>query len=726
MSAITPIDNNIYLNPTINIAILGCISSGKSTLMNSLFAETYSSMNIKRTTMCPQVYCTDKRISSDASHSARVKAENDKMNKRLYEAGKLSSVKEMTYTVPSMPDIFSETINGALVEYKIYDIPGLNDGATKETFYSYITNNFYKFDVIVFNIDINSGLNTTDEIDILTLIKTQIDKMRRDYGREPRLIVVCNKCDDLYINDKKELVSSNEEIEGMYEQVSNIVKKHFPSKVPILKYSASNTYVYRCVAVRGKSFRPEHIDKIYINRLGEDNFGRVPWQRMSAGKSIDAQWELVKDKLTDNIEDSLLFSGFQNLRTTIGRDVIHTYIYDLMYSKINYHKDPSDFETRYTFITKLNLLFKCNYGEKQLNSFTDEKFNEMLRTYNPSQQITDANLEKMKKYKGCLDYMKDLSLHSSRHSEVLKMIEEYNTKFADYLLRAIETTNSWTGDWDQLSANLNHIHMTCGKERIIKALPKLVIVIFNKNWFGKMANYSKPIGLYNIFADNYLNHIDTVYDHTKPFNGTSVVRMEKYYEHLLDIAEHSKGTTITKTIEKRITNYQKQMADYDVKTIGSSQLKGVCIKDLIFKIDQIIKYHGIEVFDKNTGSIYNGLINLVNIDDVVTLVNHLTINGADKNILVMFYMNVIARYFNSRTNDQIVPLVKNYINKIYFQTDVELFNLLYCSIVNPVSCQIAFPVVCSHTDYDAATNYIVQFKDYVTTGVYGIWTGEIQ
>ena len=40
----------------INIAILGAVSAGKSTLLNSVFSETYSQCKIIRTTMVPQVY----------------------------------------------------------------------------------------------------------------------------------------------------------------------------------------------------------------------------------------------------------------------------------------------------------------------------------------------------------------------------------------------------------------------------------------------------------------------------------------------------------------------------------------------------------------------------------------------------------------------------------------------------------------------------------------------
>jgi len=54
--------NNI--TSSITIAILGCVSSdSKSILLNSLFGDTYSDMNIKRTSMIPQVYITDDKIN---------------------------------------------------------------------------------------------------------------------------------------------------------------------------------------------------------------------------------------------------------------------------------------------------------------------------------------------------------------------------------------------------------------------------------------------------------------------------------------------------------------------------------------------------------------------------------------------------------------------------------------------------------------------------------------
>src|SRR5690606_16500736 len=40
----------------INIAIVGCVSVGKTTLLNALFGKQYSDTKLQRTTMVPQIY----------------------------------------------------------------------------------------------------------------------------------------------------------------------------------------------------------------------------------------------------------------------------------------------------------------------------------------------------------------------------------------------------------------------------------------------------------------------------------------------------------------------------------------------------------------------------------------------------------------------------------------------------------------------------------------------
>ena len=50
----------------INVAIIGSISVGKSTLLNTIFTETYSDCKYKRTTMTPQIYYESGKVKGQA------------------------------------------------------------------------------------------------------------------------------------------------------------------------------------------------------------------------------------------------------------------------------------------------------------------------------------------------------------------------------------------------------------------------------------------------------------------------------------------------------------------------------------------------------------------------------------------------------------------------------------------------------------------------------------
>jgi len=100
----TQLLEDIYKNPTINIGIVGCISSGKSTLMNSLFSETHSDMKIKKTTMCPQVYKTDRKLAEDKTYAKTIRKQNKALNKKLYKEGVSNKYEEVTYNVLPIPE----------------------------------------------------------------------------------------------------------------------------------------------------------------------------------------------------------------------------------------------------------------------------------------------------------------------------------------------------------------------------------------------------------------------------------------------------------------------------------------------------------------------------------------------------------------------------------------------------------------------------------------------
>ena len=124
---------------TVNIALIGAVSAGKSTLTNLLFVEQFSDMNNKRTTALPQVYyeVVDKTKMSDLSS---IRENNRKKNKDIMEktsSGEstlvIDDIKEVEYFVPKVFVLLTDVLKPS-VNLVVYDMPGLNDSKTKNVF----------------------------------------------------------------------------------------------------------------------------------------------------------------------------------------------------------------------------------------------------------------------------------------------------------------------------------------------------------------------------------------------------------------------------------------------------------------------------------------------------------------------------------------------------------------------------------------------------------------
>ena len=423
------IDSKIYTDPTFNIGILGCISTGKSTLMNSLFAQTYSDMKIKKTTMCPQVYQTNSKLDISNICAKEIRKLNEEYNNKLYELGTLNKCDEIVHNVLPIYDIFDNLKISTNMEFKIYDIPGLNDSSTKNIFYDYIRNNFYKFDLIIYNIDINSGLNTTDELDILHLIKDCIIKNKKNFNKDVKLLILCNKCDDMFINDQGCIMGSDE-IEEMYKQVCETVKIN-DINCPIIKYSAAYTYMYRSINM------PENLDKSYIDKIGIDNMGRVSWIKNSKDKNINQLWELIKPILSNNIVESLELSGFNNLKNIICNEILHDSFDDLIYSKINFHNNISDFESKYNFLIKIKNIFGTLYKNDKMHLLLTDYLNYLKCPF----KINNDNIDDATQYYNILCYLEKLDIGKLELDLIKIKLDNYHELLCEYNINFIKDTN---------------------------------------------------------------------------------------------------------------------------------------------------------------------------------------------------------------------------------------------------------------------------------------------
>ena len=198
---------------------------------------------------------------------------------------------------------------GGLVD--IYDIPGLNDARTKTEYYKYLEDNFYKFNVVIFFVDIMSGLNTSDEMDILKFIITQTC-FHKERGRNVYTLVVVNKADDMTVEDDNSLTLSGE-LGEMFEQVKQTITSEFSRNkidghiVGITPFCAKDAFLYRMVKkCPDYVLSDEERIKIGLNEMGK-KFSKY---------TVKTQIEKVKEILQDKefIDTMINLSGFNQLQ----------------------------------------------------------------------------------------------------------------------------------------------------------------------------------------------------------------------------------------------------------------------------------------------------------------------------------------------------------------------------------------------------------------------------
>lgn len=300
----------------ITIAVIGTVSSGKSTLLNSLFLEEFTSMDISRNTMIPQIY------HELENNKTKIVKEAKQINKEISEKNK--EIKDKTndpkYNIKD-DMIPMEFYIHKLKEFKIckkdilmsfYDIPGLNDNKNHTEYYNYVKTNFDKFDVILYLVDLVHGLNTKDEIDLLNFVSKYAMRSNKF------VIPIINKSDDMTMKDGA--FECNPEYfknyENIIQELNNFsIKYPNPKFQKPLLYSARESYTYRML-VKDPDFElSESIkDIIGFNEMGKRYY------RLSKEERAIKFKEIVTN--TDFLMTMIKMSGFYYL-VDVLKDVLN-------------------------------------------------------------------------------------------------------------------------------------------------------------------------------------------------------------------------------------------------------------------------------------------------------------------------------------------------------------------------------------------------------------------
>lgn len=268
-------DKIVTMTDRINIALMGGVNAGKSTTLNSISGQTLAHCHFRRATMVPVVYVETETNTCDRDAVYRKISQKNKEIIEKTEAGEQvpkEEYGEMTFGVGKLDMKISDDANIA-----VYDIPGLNDLLTSQIYYDYLDSSFHKFNIVIFFVDIRSGLNTSDEYAILDFITTMTKHQRDNNGRDIHTLVVVNKADDMQLKPGTDEVMVTGELQEMFDHVHRTVSDEFRRKsiekqlIGIIPLCAYDAYLYGMVKKFGDDFKltPEQILKIGTNETGK-------------------------------------------------------------------------------------------------------------------------------------------------------------------------------------------------------------------------------------------------------------------------------------------------------------------------------------------------------------------------------------------------------------------------------------------------------------------------
>lgn len=446
---------NVNRVNNISYAILGPVSAGKSTFNNALFTQTCSDMKRKKTTMLPQIYSTtnDKSVNIDTIDKIyeRNKLSNDYVLSRRENStfDYNTDFEEIHHTIDPLIDFVSLPDIGST--YSILDMPGLNCGGD-EMYYDYIKSVSHKLDIYFVLFDINSGLNTSDEIKIIDLVVEQVTKNSHGY-----IYFLINKCDDLEFDSDGKVHFNDDELEELYNRSIETIGakcKKIKDKFTVIPICSSKLYIYRGVKNNIGLIDEKQLDTIIKTTCGTRELKKI--------NSIDKKRQFIQGLLNEKKKDNLYEGWMEETGYHIFKEQLSSHI-NRHYSDYIFHHIAMELDiitSHYTNLCKTrdDSLYRAMTNEIKI---IDELIQSTLN-YSKKNVVPDYVYSKLVHFNSLINDVCQIATNNINEynneemnliDDVISTIDNYCKYFTKYCKNVFKTYQFITNKKNQIMIN---------------------------------------------------------------------------------------------------------------------------------------------------------------------------------------------------------------------------------------------------------------------------------
>jgi GTPase SAR1 family protein len=368
---------------SIQVALLGHVSVGKTTILNALFQDKYSEVSMSRTTAA-----VNRFYLSTASHQHQEEPTTDgaRENHEHTTATTMMDIDDRvesrptSSTVPTLPPTtatrseaassileqitlankrlrvlsnntleelrFRVTLPEPLCEMRndtqlvLIDIPGLNEQGSREKYQTYVRHRWKTWDCVIVVMDAVHGVNSEEQVQLLETVHHLYDSVKKI-----PIIILCNKLDDPEDEERMAIVR---EVQNKVESIFDVnCRQHALEELLLLFQSgdddtkdddkdetnsqrslypvflpiaAAKAFLYRAASrLSLEQFQQQEQQRFNIDSLVRDEVGRFQFNKMSPRERYEVAYKVLSDPT--QYQERLASTNFDKFLTVLARSV---------------------------------------------------------------------------------------------------------------------------------------------------------------------------------------------------------------------------------------------------------------------------------------------------------------------------------------------------------------------------------------------------------------------